>query len=58
MDWETLLGFVGVYLMLVGIFIHNFMTQKKFIQMSVTNQKILQVLKNMIAEDIEKRSTE
>ncbi len=62
MDWETLLGFLGLYIMVIILFAHHFRIHlkiaelnKTILKISTTNQKIMQVVKDMVAEDIEER---
>lgn len=56
MDWETLLALTGLYIMFIGTFAHFLKAYKKLIdldkkilQMSTTNQKILEEVKNLVA---------
>ena len=63
-DWPTMLAFVGIYIMLAGIFVHHFRTMKKLLVMaekdavineavleiSAMDHKILQLLKMKVHE--------
>ncbi len=60
MDWETLLGLAGLFVLILGVFVYNVRAHKKLEQLyasikelSTTNQKILQVVKNIVVEEKE-----
>jgi hypothetical protein len=67
MDWAILLAFAGQYILLVGLFVHHFRVAKRLLVLndveiklanevmvvSRTNQKILQLIKNINLEEIE-----
>lgn len=60
MDWETLLGLTGLFLLVLGVFVYSFMAQRKLERLymsikeiSTTNQKILQVVKNVVVDEKE-----
>lgn len=49
MDWEGFLGLAGIYILLLGIFVHNWIVSKKIFNlekliydMTATNQKVLE----------------
>jgi hypothetical protein len=67
MDWAILLGITGIYILLCGLFVHHFMVSKRLFAMNEleielsrnvmdltrTNQKIMQIVKNISIENIE-----
>ncbi len=52
MDWETLLGLVGLYIIALCILVYGFWVLTKIQKIARLNQKILQVMKTMVAEDV------
>ena len=42
MDWETLLGLIGIYLLLLANMVYHWMTAKRLIKLNRTNNKLLE----------------
>jgi hypothetical protein len=48
MDWETLLGLTGIYLLLLSGFVYHWYSTKKIIEVAECSTKILLLLKSII----------
>jgi hypothetical protein len=44
MDWETLLGFTGLYILTVGVFFHHYIMSKRMMGIIKDNQRILSLM--------------
>jgi hypothetical protein len=61
MDWETLLAFAGIYILLIGTFAHFvnsvkrlFAHDEKILKMVISNQKAIEEIKNHISNKKDK----
>ncbi len=61
MDWETLLAFAGIYILLVGTFAHFINSVKRLIEhdekilkMVISNQEDINEIKNQISNKKDK----
>jgi hypothetical protein len=54
MDWETLLGITGIYVLLLGASVHHWAQTRRIVQVTETNNKIVSLIGDVVAARLER----